>query len=43
MQSKVEKGEDSAEDNIGHSALQGEAKGITENAQGGGQGRADYK
>ena len=37
------KGEGSAKDNAGHSALQEKAKDITDCAKGGGQGRADYK
>ena len=42
VQSRVGKCEDNAKDNTGHSALQEKVKGITDSAQGGGQGRADY-
>ena len=41
VQSRIGKGEDNAEDNAGHSPLQEKAKGITDSAQGGGQGKAD--
>ena len=37
------KGEGNAKDNAGHSALQEKVKGTADCAQGGGQGRADYK
>ena len=39
----IEKGKGNAKCNGGHSALQEEAKGLTDCARGGEQGRADYK
>ena len=41
--SRAGKGEGSAKDNAGHSALQKKVKGTADCAQGGGQGRADCK
>ena len=37
------KGEGNTKDNAGHSTLQEKVKGTADCAQGGGQGRADYK